>query len=32
MYFVANPDGSTKFARDLAEQNANVATYRQQSK
>lgn len=28
MYFVANPDGSTKFARDLTEHSANVAAYR----
>ena len=32
MYFVANPDGSTKFARELDEHNANVAIYRQQNK
>jgi UPF0755 protein len=32
MYFVANPDGSTRFARELDEQNANVANYRQQTK
>lgn len=32
MYFVANPDGSTRFARQLDEQNANVANYRQQTK
>lgn len=32
MYFVANPDGSTKFAKQLNEQNANVANYRQQTK
>jgi UPF0755 protein len=31
MYFVANPDGSTKFAKQLDEHNANVASYRQQS-
>lgn len=31
MYFVANPDGSTKFARQLDEHNANVAQYRQQT-
>lgn len=28
LYFVANPDGSTNFARDLKEHNANVAAYR----
>lgn len=28
LYFVANPDGSTKFAKDLKEHNANVAVYR----
>jgi UPF0755 protein len=28
MYFVANPDGSTRFAKELDEQNANVAAYR----
>lgn len=28
MYFVANPDGSTHFARELAEHEANVAAYR----
>lgn len=28
LYFVANPDGSTRFARDLREHNANVAAYR----
>ena len=28
MYFVANPDGSTRFARDLSEHSANVAAYR----
>jgi UPF0755 protein len=32
MYFVANPDGSTRFARQLDEQNANVANYRQQTR
>lgn len=32
LYFVANPDGSTKFAKQLDEQNANVAIYRQQTK
>jgi UPF0755 protein len=32
MYFVANPDGSSKFARSLDEQNANVEAYRQQTK
>ena len=32
MYFVANPDGSTRFAKQLDEQNANVANYRQQTK
>ncbi len=32
MYFVANPDGSTKFARQLDEHNANVATYRHETK
>lgn len=32
MYFVANPDGSTKFARELDEHNANVAIYRQQAR
>jgi UPF0755 protein len=31
MYFVANPDGSTRFAKELDEQNANVANYRQQT-
>ncbi len=31
MYFVANPDGSSKFAKELDEQNANVSQYRQQS-
>ncbi|HZQ43956.1 MAG TPA: endolytic transglycosylase MltG [Acidobacteriaceae bacterium] len=31
MYFVANPDGSSKFAKQLDEHNANVAQYRQQS-
>jgi UPF0755 protein len=31
MYFVANPDGSTRFAKELDEHNANVAAYRQQS-
>ncbi len=29
MYFVANPDGSTKFAKGLDEQNTNVEAYRQ---
>lgn len=28
MYFVANPDGSTNFARSLREHNENVAQYR----
>ena len=28
LYFVANPDGSTRFARSLREHNANVADYR----
>jgi UPF0755 protein len=28
MYFVANPDGSTRFAKELAEHEANVAAYR----
>ncbi len=28
LYFVANPDGSTKFARDLREHEANVTAYR----
>lgn len=28
LYFVANPDGSTRFAKELAEHNANVAAYR----
>jgi UPF0755 protein len=28
MYFVANPDGSTRFARELAEHEANVSAYR----
>lgn len=32
LYFVANPDGSTKFAKELDEHNANVAIYRQQTK
>jgi UPF0755 protein len=32
MYFVANPDGSTRFAKQLDEQNANVANYRQQTR
>jgi UPF0755 protein len=32
MYFVANPDGSTKFARELDEHNANVAIYRHENK
>lgn len=32
MYFVANPDGSTRFAKELDEQNANVAAYRQRTK
>jgi UPF0755 protein len=32
MYFVANPDGSTRFARQLDEHNANVANYRRQTK
>lgn len=32
MYFVANPDGSSKFAKQLDEHNANVAQYRQQTK
>ena len=32
MYFVANPDGSTKFARELDEHNANVAIYRHDTK
>jgi cell division protein YceG involved in septum cleavage len=32
MYFVANPDGSSKFAKELDEHNANVAQYRQQTK
>jgi cell division protein YceG involved in septum cleavage len=31
-YFVANQDGSTKFAHKLDEHNANVAIYRQQPK
>jgi UPF0755 protein len=31
MYFVANPDGSSKFAKELDEHNANVSQYRQQS-
>jgi len=30
LYFVANPDGSSRFARDLREHNANVAAYRSQ--
>jgi UPF0755 protein len=30
LYFVANPDGSTKFAKDLGEHNINVAAYRAQ--
>ena len=28
LYFVANPDGSTRFAATLGEHNANVAVYR----
>ena len=32
MYFVANPDGSTKFARQLDEHNANVSIYRHATK
>jgi len=32
MYFVANPDGSTKFAKQLDQHNANVAIYRQQTR
>ncbi|HEY4009608.1 MAG TPA: endolytic transglycosylase MltG [Acidobacteriaceae bacterium] len=32
MYFVANPDGSTKFARGLEEHNTNVEAYRQENK
>jgi UPF0755 protein len=32
MYFVANPDGSTKFAKDLDEQNNNVQAYRDQTR
>lgn len=28
LYFVANPNGSTRFARDLTEHEANVAAYR----
>jgi UPF0755 protein len=28
LYFVANPDGSTKFARGLEEHNTNVEAYR----
>lgn len=32
MYFVANPDGTTKFARELDEHNANVAQYRQETR
>ncbi len=28
LYFVANPDGSTRFARDLREHTANVQAYR----
>jgi UPF0755 protein len=32
LYFVANPDGSTRFAKELDEHNANVAVYRQQTK
>lgn len=30
LYFVANPDGSTRFARSLQEHEANVTAYRQQ--
>jgi UPF0755 protein len=32
MYFVASPDGSTKFAKGLDQQNSNVEIYRQQTK
>jgi hypothetical protein len=28
LYFVANPDGTTRFARTLNEHSANVAAYR----
>lgn len=31
LYFVANPDGSTRFARALREHEANVAAYREQA-
>jgi UPF0755 protein len=31
LYFVANPDGTTKFAKSLGEHNANVAVYRGQT-
>lgn len=32
LYFVANPDGSTRFARGLQEHEANVAAYRKQQR
>jgi UPF0755 protein len=32
MYFVANPNGSTRFARELAEHESNVAQYRANSR
>ncbi len=32
MYFVANADGSTKFAKGLDEHNTNVQAYRQQTR
>lgn len=32
LYFVANPDGTTKFASELSEHNANVAAYREHTK
>jgi UPF0755 protein len=32
LYFVANADGTTRFARELTEHEANVAAYRAQTK